>query len=129
MKVRVAVGVVLGLMLLYFGGTTIYDAVSDQDVSMNQLMASLLSLVFFLQNLTWGHDRAARADELGRLIESRSAKISYYIIAIGLFLLWIADRIIYVRRDTFGNVSLLVALCFVMTIYPLVTLVVARRYR
>ena len=51
--------------------------------------------------------------------------ISYYILIICMFLIWIIDRIVFDRSNDYGNITLFFTLCFTMILYPLVGFIVS----
>ncbi|MDC7783978.1 hypothetical protein [Priestia megaterium] len=81
------------------------------------------------QLATWGFDRKVQKDEMGKKIATMSAKRSYHILTISLFVLWILDRIIFLRKNDFGNISLFAAFCLALVIFPIVQFFSSRRYR
>lgn len=93
------------------------------------VIAIVLVITTLCQLATWGFDRQIQKDEMGKKIATMSAKRSYHILTIGLFILWILDRIIFVRKNDFGNISLFAALCLALVIFPIVQFFSARRYR
>jgi len=81
------------------------------------------------QLATWGFDRKVQKDEMGKKIATMSAKRSYHILTMSLFVLWILDRIIFLRKNDFGNISLFAAFCLALVIFPIVQFFSSRRYR
>ena len=81
------------------------------------------------QLATWGFDRKVQKDEMGKKIATMSAKRSYHILTISLFVLWVLDRIIFLRKNDFGNISLFAAFCLALVIFPIVQFFSSRRYR
>jgi len=81
------------------------------------------------QLATWGFDRKVQKDEMGKKIATMSAKRSYHILTISLFVLWVLDRIIFLRKNDFGNISLFAAFCLALVLFPIVQFFSSRRYR
>ncbi|MFC7439734.1 hypothetical protein [Laceyella putida] len=122
-------GMVLGLISLVLIGLKVTDHLSGDPFEIADIMIFVLLFVAWMQLFTWGIDLKMQKDEMGKQIAYRSATISYNVAAIGLFVLWIIDRIVFMRKEDFGNVSLFAALCFVLVLNPLVQFFVARKYR
>lgn len=92
-------------------------------------MVFVLLLTSWFQFFTWGGDAKAQKDELGQRVSDTSAKLSYFILTGSLFVLWIIDRMVFVRKNEFGNVTLFVALCLAMLLYPVIQFILSRKYR
>lgn len=121
--------IVMGLFLLYIAGKTIFDYINGEPPSLSDLISIPILIMSIMQVKTWGFDQKAQKDEMGQMITNTSAKISYFILIVFLFLFYIADRIIFMRKDELGNLSLLVALFFALALLPIVEFIVAKRYR
>lgn len=128
MKVRLGMSVFLAALLILLAAMAIKDY-KNGTIGTSSVTSVVIALAVCLQFLTWGTDRKAQQDEMGKIIAAKSAKISYHILTLALFLFWIADRIVFVRRDDFGNLSLFLALCFCLVLYPVVQLFYVRRFK
>ena len=122
-------GMILGVISLCLIGLYISDFINDKKLNVSSIMGTILLLVAWFNFITWGSDKKFQKDEMGRKVATMSAKTSYYILTVGLFILWFIDRIIFVRKNDFGNVSLFAAMCFSLVILPVVQFFSVRRYR
>ncbi|ULL13265.1 hypothetical protein DVH26_01480 [Paenibacillus sp. H1-7] len=122
-------GVVIGAFLIYMGIRTWTKYSTGEPVTTSDLISIPILLMALMQLITWGLDSKAQRDEMGRQISAKSANISYYMMVVALFLLWIVDRIVFVRKDDLGNVTLFIALCLSLVLQPIVEFFLARRYK
>ncbi|MFE5322566.1 hypothetical protein ACFQ88_28190 [Paenibacillus sp. NPDC056579] len=122
-------GVVIGAFLIYMGIRTWTKYSTGEPVTTSDLISIPILLMALMQLITWGLDSKAQRDEMGRQISAKSANISYYMMVVALFLLWIVDRIVFVRKDDLGNVTLFFALCLSLVLQPVVEFFLARRYK
>ncbi len=113
----------------YLLGTSILNYLSGDDVSVTYIISSVFFIMIIIEGLTWDMDFKVQKDEMGKKIASQAAKISYYILIVTMFIIWIVDHIIFVRTSDFGNITLFITLCFTMILYPLVAFTVSRKYR
>lgn len=123
------IGLVIGAFLIYMAVRTWMKYSSGEPVTTSDLISIPILLMSFMQLVTWGLDSKAQRDEMGQQISLKSAMISYYLLVIALFLLWIADRIVFVRKDDLGNMTLFFALCLSLVLHPIVEFFHARRYK
>ncbi|WP_051330792.1 hypothetical protein [Aneurinibacillus terranovensis] len=119
----------LGIVLLYMVGSAIMNVISGKPVTTSDLISIATLLMFFMRFITWGMDRKAEMDEMGRRINYQSAKISYFLLIVILFILWIMDRLVFVRKDDLGNMTLFFALCISLVLLPTVEFFLSRRYK
>lgn len=123
----VTVGIaILSLYIIY---DIIFDYLHGKELTLSSLITVPLLIMLFMQLKTWGFDQKAQKDEMGQMITNISAKISYFILIGFLFLFYIADRIIFMRKDELGNLSLFIALCFAIALPPIVEFFVSKKYR
>ena len=80
------------------------------------------------QLFTWRNDETAKKDEMGRQIVYRSSVISYRLLTVILFILWVADRYLYNRTNDFGNEFLFIAVCFAMLLQPILQMIASKKY-
>ncbi|KPV58993.1 hypothetical protein QJ48_13695 [Paenibacillus sp. A3] len=128
MKVRLGMSIFVAATLVFFAVMAIKDYMNGT-IGTSSVTSVVVALAICLQFLTWGTDRKAQQDEMGKIIAAKSAKISYHILTVALFAFWIADRIVFVRKDDFGNLSLFLTLCFCLVLYPVVQLFYVRRFK
>ncbi|MFP7487886.1 hypothetical protein SFC65_27440 [Priestia filamentosa] len=122
-------GIFLAVISLGMIGLYISDYIIDKSLNVSSVVGFILILIAWFQFTTWGSDKKVQKDEMGKKVAAISAQTSYYVLTALLFLLWIADRIVFVRKNDFGNVSLFVALCCSLVIFPIIQFFSARRYR
>ena len=113
----------------YLIGTSILNYLNGENVSITNIISSVFLIMIIIEGLTWDMDFKVQKDEMGKKIASQAAMISYYILIISMFLIWIIDRIVFMRANDFGNITLFFTLCFTMILYPLVAFIVSRKYR
>lgn len=123
------IGLAMGAFLIYMGFRLWTKLAAGQPVSTGDLVSILVALTSLAQFATWGFDSKAQRDEMGQLISAKSAKLSYYLLVIALFLLWIVDRIVFLRKEDLGNATLFFALCLSLVLHPIVEFFHARRYK
>ncbi|CAI6086246.1 hypothetical protein [Cohnella sp. JJ-181] len=77
--------------------------------------------------LTWGpqHQGFSPDDELGKLIQLKSARISYNALLIVLVIVLVVEK--YANGQ--DNVPLSLILCFGLAVYPVSEFLISRRYR
>ena len=119
----------LGIITLFAVSMYITDYMNGFSTGTSGIIGGVVLFIAWIQFITWGTDKRAQKDELGKKITNISGKISYHILTISLFIMWVIDRIIFVRKNDFGNVSLFAALCLSMIIFPIVQFIAARRYK
>ncbi|KPC69310.1 hypothetical protein [Laceyella sacchari] len=119
----------VGLLCLLVIGLNTVEYLRGEPFDQGDVMTLVMLFVLALHLFTWGTDFKMANDEMGKQITHHSATISYHISVLGLFVFWIVDRIVFLRKGDFGNISLFAALCFVLVLHPLVQFFVARRYR
>jgi magnesium-transporting ATPase (P-type) len=107
----------------------ITDFKNGYSIGVTGVIGIVVVLTSIFQFATWGFDRKVQKDEMGKKVATISAKTSYHILTISLFVLWVADRIIFVRRNDFGNISLFAAICLSLVIFPIVQFFSARQYK
>ena len=94
---------------------------------------NLLMLVILLgggfQLFTWRNDERAKKDEMGKQISYRSSLLSYRMLTIVLFALWLIDRQLYNRTNEFGNEMLFTGFCISLVILPVFQFILSKRYR
>lgn len=119
---------IISLIFILF---TVYitDFKNGPSLGLSGVIGIVAVLTILFQFATWGFDRKVQKDEMGKKVATISAKTSYHILTISLFVLWVADRIIFVRRNDFGNISLFAAICLSLVIFPVVQFFSARRYK
>lgn len=114
----------LFLLVMY-----VTDYMNGVGIGLTGVMVIVLLVMSWLQFLTWGSDTKVQKDELGEKIAMISARLSYFILTGSLFLLWIVDRIVFIRRNEFGNETLFAALCLAIVLFPVTQFFTARKYR
>ncbi|MDH2364077.1 hypothetical protein [Priestia megaterium] len=119
----------LGIITLFAVSMYTTDLMNGLGLGTNGVLGIVVLLIAWIQFITWGTDKRAQKDEMGKKIANVSAKISYHTLTISLFLLWVIDRIIFVRKNDFGNISLFAAVCLSMVIFPIVQFISSRKYR
>lgn len=121
---------------LFLSGVTLFfifmyatEYMNGLEIGLTDVMIFVLLLTSWFQFLTWGSDTKVQKDELGEKVSMISARLSYFILTGSLFLLWIIDRMIFIRKNEFGNQTLFAALCLALIIFPLIQFITARKYR
>lgn len=122
-------GIFLFSVTLFLVSMYITDYMNGFEIRITDVVVFVLLLSSWFQFFTWGSDTKVQKDELGKNISNTSAKLSYFILTGSLFILWVIDRITFVRKNEFGNVSLFIALCLAITIFPIIQFFVSRKYK
>ncbi|MGK3722531.1 hypothetical protein ACSLFS_26030 [Priestia megaterium] len=123
-------GIVVLLSFAFFLVTMyITDFKNGYSIGVTGVIGIVVVLTSLFQFATWGFDREVQKDEMGKKVATISAKTSYHILTISLFILWIVDRIIFIRKNDFGNISLFAAICLSLVIFPIVQFFSAKRYK
>ncbi|MDU9694070.1 hypothetical protein O0Q50_23080 [Priestia aryabhattai] len=119
----------LTLVTLFAASMYITDYKNGLKIESSGVLGIVVLVMGWAQFITWGNNKKAQKDELGKKITTVSAKTSYHILNISLFILWMADYTVFDRENDFGNISLFVAVCLSMLVFPIVQLISARKYR
>lgn len=127
-KKKFLAGVFLGCVTLFLIAMYVTVYLNEVQFELTDVVVFVLLLTSWFHFFTWGADTKVLKDELGRVVSNKSASISYHVLTTALFVLWILDRILFVRKNEFGNEMLFVALCFALVIYPLIQLIVSKKY-
>ncbi|KYG30793.1 hypothetical protein ACU3L3_14130 [Priestia endophytica] len=128
-KNNIVGGIILAMLSLFLLTMYTTDFITGTKLNVNHVIGMVLVVVAWFQFITWGSDKKVQKDEMGKKIATNSAKVSYYILTISLFLLWILDRMVFLRKNDFGNISLFAALCLALVVFPVVQFFSARRYK
>ncbi|WHY85908.1 hypothetical protein QNH39_25585 [Neobacillus novalis] len=122
-------GIFLFLVTLFLVTMYITDYMNGLKIGISDVVVFVLLLSSWLHFFTWGSDPKVQKDELGKNISNTSAKLSYFILTGSLFMLWVIDRITFVRKNEYGNVSLFIALCLAMMLFPIIQFFISRKYK
>lgn len=128
-KLNILTAIFLAASTLFLLVMYVTDYMNGVEIGLTGVMVIVLLVMSWLQFLTWGSDTKVQKDELGEKIAMISARLSYYTLTGILFLLWIIDRIVFVRRNEFGNETLFAALCLSIVLFPVIQFFTARKYR
>ncbi|WP_404452149.1 hypothetical protein LG329_17620 [Virgibacillus necropolis] len=121
-------GIFLSLATLFLLSMYASEYINGLEIGITDVMIFVLLLTSWFQFFTWGSDKKVQKDELGKKVANNSAKLSYHILTGSLFIVWIIDRIVFVRKNEFGNVSLFIALCLATILFPIIQFFSARKY-
>lgn len=121
-------GFFLLTVTIFLSSMYITDYMNGMNIRITDVIVLLLILSTWFQFFTWGSDSKVQKDELGKSISSTSAKLSYFILTGSIFILWVIDRISLERTNEFGNISLFIALCFAVMLYPITQFFIAKKY-
>jgi peptidoglycan/LPS O-acetylase OafA/YrhL len=120
---------ILGIVTLSFIGFVIYKVIVGKEVGFNEIYPIGVLLMMFFSAITWGSkqekDGILEEEELGRKITEKSAKISYFILLLVIFVAVCTDQLV----NGTTNMFLLGVLGIAMVILPFVEFLVARKYR
>ncbi|MED4285134.1 hypothetical protein P4679_24750 [Priestia megaterium] len=119
----------LGIVTLFAASMYITDYMNGLNLGTNGVLGIVVLLIAWTQYITWGNNKKAQKDELGKKITTVSTKTSYHILNVSLFVLWMVDYTVFKRTNDFGNVSLFVAVCLSLIVFPIVQLISARKYK
>ena len=117
------------LLASYLAGESIMRILHHEPVQTTYIMGFVLALMVVIEGFTWDMDFKRQKDEMGKKIAGESAKITHYVLVVSLYFMWIGDRILFSRVNDFGNTTLFFALCFALVLYPVVCLIVSRKYQ
>src|SRR5690554_4512967 len=125
MKTKELIGLIALIgITLYFGGTLIsYFKTGDTFGIVEYLLIAGL-LVAWIELITWGSRKEVKRDEMGKEILKSSHQLSYRILFVALFILWIID---YMLLDNRENYLFFIALCLSYLINPIVQFVLVRK--
>ena len=102
---------------------------NGENVSISYIISSVFLIMIIIEGITWDMDFKVQKDEMGKKIASQAAMISYYILIICMFLIWIIDRIVFENQTIMEILHYFSHFCFTMILYPLVGFIVSRKYR
>lgn len=121
-------GFFLLTVTIFLSSMYVTDYMNGMNIRITDVIVLLLILSTWFQFFTWGADSKVQKDELGKSISSTSAKLSYFILTGSIFILWVIERISLERTNEFGNISLFIALCFAVMLYPITQFFIAKKY-
>lgn len=127
-RTKLISGLFLFLVTLFLVTMYITDYMNGYNTGITDVLIFVLILLSWLQFFTWG-DPKVQKDELGKSVSNTSAKLSYFILTGSIFVLWVIDRITFARENEFGNVSLFIALCFAVMLFPIIQFFISRKYK
>ena len=125
MKTKEIIGIVVLVgATLYFGGTLLsYFRTGDTFGIVEYLLIAGL-LVAWIEMITWGSRNEVRRDEMGKEILKSSHQLSYRILFVALFILWIID---YMLLDNRENYLFFTAMCLAYLINPIVQFILVKK--
>lgn len=121
--------ILLCIAVILFIIVTWTDVQTGNFLSKGNLLMLVILLGGGLQLFTWRNDERAKKDEMGKHIAYRSSLLSYRILVVALFALWLIDRYLYNRTNEFGNEMLFTGFCISLIILPAYQFILSKRYR
>jgi uncharacterized membrane protein len=122
-------GLICGIASLVIILSVLYQWINGMEVGYNEIIAIGVSLSAFFSAITWGSiedgDGPTQKEELGQYITQKSAKISYFILVVVMFVLLFVDQMVTHTE----NITLMIALMLAIVILPATEFVISRRYR
>ncbi|MEC1624336.1 hypothetical protein P9E08_02895 [Bacillus mojavensis] len=113
------------IVTLYFGGTLLsYMKIEGATISVTEWFLMISLLVAWGQFFTWRTRNEVKKDEMGKQIIRNSAHMSYNIVIITLFILWIID---FFFINNGKNYTLFIALCIAYITYPVIQFVLMKK--
>ena len=121
--------IILGIALLIVFGYSMYKLAVGKEIGFNEILAiATLTMVFF-STITWGtkeeKDGILQEEELGQRITEKSAKISYYLLLVFIFIAVSADKII----NGTANIFLILILGLAMITHPIIEYFYSKKYQ
>lgn len=125
MKTKELIGLIALIgITLYFGGTLIsYFKTGDTFGIVEYLLIAGL-LVAWIELITWGSRKEVKRDEMGKEILKSSHQLSYRILFVALFILWIIDYLVLNNRE---NYLFFIALCLAYLTNPVVQFILVKK--
>lgn len=125
MKTKELIGLIALIgITLYFGGTLIsYFKTGDTFGIVEYLLIAGL-LVAWIELITWGSRKEVKRDEMGKEILKSSHQLSYRILFIALFILWMIDYLVLNNRE---NYLFFIALCLAYLTNPVVQFILVKK--
>lgn len=125
MKTKELIGLIALIgITLYFGGTLIsYLKTGDTFGIVEYLLIAGL-LVAWIEVITWGSRNEVKRDEMGKEILKSSHQLSYRILFIALFILWMIDYLVLNNRE---NYLFFIALCLAYLTNPVVQFILVKK--
>ncbi|MBJ7570323.1 hypothetical protein JG789_03715 [Bacillus halotolerans] len=125
-KIEVFSLLFLIIISLYFGGTLLsYFKIDGATFDVTEWFLLISLLVAWGQFFTWRTRNEVKKDEMGKQILKKSAQLSYNIVIITLFILWIID---FFFINNGKNYTLFIALCIAYITYPLIQFVLVKKH-
>ncbi|MBL4962912.1 DUF3796 domain-containing protein [Bacillus sp. PK3-037] len=113
------------IVTLYFGGTLLsYMKIEGATIGVTEWFLMISLLVAWGQFFTWRTRNEVKKDEMGKQIIKNSAHMSYNIVIITLFILWIID---FFFINNGKNYTLFIALCIAYITYPVIQFVLMKK--
>lgn len=128
-KSKKRIAVLAFVVFCTLAGVTLYRWVRFGTIDGGSIFLSFLALSYFFNWLTWGdHEGGREKDELGRYIESQSAKIGYFVLMIlaGL-ILFISEGV--TNLNDIENYPLLIVVCLTFITLPVTEFIYSRKYK
>lgn len=129
MSTRKIGAALFGIATLVIIGFTIYKLIVGKEVGFNEILAISSLLMMYFSAITWGtkesKDGILQEEELGQRITEKSAKISYFVLLVLIFVAVTADQFV----NGTSNIFLLLILGLGMIVLPFVEFLVARKYQ
>jgi len=125
MKTKELIGLIALIgITLYFGGTLIsYFKTGDTFGIVEYLLIAGL-LVAWIELITWGSRKEVKRDEMGKEILKSSHQLSYRILFVALFILWMIDYLVLNNRE---NYLFFIALCLAYLTNPVVQFILVKK--
>ncbi len=128
--VGVKIKEIIGLLFLigitvYFGGTFLSYFKTGDSFGIPEIFLIIALLVAWGELFTWGTRKEVQKDEMGRAIIKNSANVSYYVVLISLFVLWIIDFFFISKGE---NYTLFIAVCIAYITKPIIQFLLVKKH-
>ncbi|TPG71134.1 hypothetical protein EEL32_19455 [Brevibacillus laterosporus] len=106
----------------------LYRYVQGHQLGFSDLSSIPIILMFFFNTISWNSEEE-RKDELGQLITFKSAKVSYFVLMIFIFIVFVIEELPHYANQPIKNMPLFLVLCVSTVILPAVEFIVSKRFR
>ncbi|EHQ87577.1 hypothetical protein [Desulfosporosinus youngiae] len=123
------IGVFVFIVFMIVAGFSLYKWIRFGAIDGGSIFFSFLSLSYFFNWITWGqHEGGGEKDELDRHIETRSAKIGYFVLMVlSALILFISEGVS--NLNDIKNYPLLIVVGLTFITLPITEFIYSRKFK
>ena len=119
------------VVILVIGGFGLYEWMTKEIITASTIFFVALGIGFFFQSITWGEidgKNEGDKDEREKQITLISAKISYYVLLVLMFIVLFASEGLK-ELDEIENIPLVIVFALAWITMPVTEFIVSKKYR